>query len=75
MEAFGVLIHELVLVVLDEGALDLVGGLKAQRHLHAIGDAAHVHLGHWRALAGMDALDGDNDPEFAVDFDDIAFSQ
>ena len=31
MEAVGVLIHELMLAVLDEGALDLVGGLEAQR--------------------------------------------
>src|SRR3984957_14742123 len=75
MEAFGVLVHELVFVVLDKGALDLIGGLEAQRHLHAIGNAAHIHLGHRCALAGMDALDGDNDPEFAVYFDDIAFSQ
>ena len=75
MEAFAVLVHELVLAVLDEGALDLIGGLEAQRHLHAVGNAAHVHLGHRRAFAGVDVLGGDDDPELAVDFDDIAFTQ
>ena len=54
MEAVAVLIHELVFLVLDEGALDLIGGLEAERHLHPVGNAAHVHLGHRRALAGMD---------------------
>src|SRR5579862_1413788 len=75
VEALAVLVHELVLAVLDEGALDLVGGLEPHRHLHAVGNAAHVHLGHRGALAGVDVLGGDNDPELAVDFDDIAFTQ
>jgi hypothetical protein len=75
MEAVAVLVHVLMLAVLDEGALDLIGGLEAQRDLHAVGDPAHVHLGDRRALAGMDVLDGHDDPELAVDLDDIAFSQ
>ena len=75
MEAVTVLVHELVLFVLDEGAFDLVGGLEPQRHLHPVGDAAHVHLRHRRALAGMDVFGGDDDPELAVDLDDIALAQ
>src|ERR1700688_3222051 len=75
VEAFAVLIHELVLAVLDKGALDLVGGLEAHRHLHAVRNAADIHLGHRRALAWVDIFGGDDDPEFAVDFDDIAFTQ
>ena len=65
----------LVFAVLDEGALDLLGGLKAQRNLHAVGDPPDVHLGDRRAFAGMDILGRDDDAELAVDFDDIAFSQ
>ena len=75
MEAFAVLIHVLELAVLDEGAFDLIGGLVAQRHFHIVGDAAHVHLRDRRAFAGVDVLDGHDDPELAVDLDDIAFSQ
>ena len=56
MEAVAVLVHELVLAVLDEGALDLLGRLEAQRNLDPVGDPAHVHLGHRRALAGVDIL-------------------
>src|SRR6202035_2002169 len=75
VEAFAVLVHELVLAILDEGALDLVGGLEPHRHLYAVGNAADVHLGHGGALAGVDVFGGDDDPELAVDFDDIAFTQ
>ncbi len=75
MEAVAVLVDELVLAVLDEGALDLLGGLEAQRDLHAVGDPAHVDLGHRRALAGMDVLGRDDDLELAVDLDDVAFSE
>src|SRR6202035_2833780 len=75
VEAFAVLVHELVLAVLDEGALDLIGGFEPQREFYAVGNAADIHLGHRRALAGMDVLGVDDDPELAVDFDDIAFTQ
>ena len=75
MEAVAVLVHELVFAVLDEGALDLLGGLKPQRQLHPVGDPPHVHLGHRRALAGMDIFGGDDDAELAVNLNDIAFSQ
>jgi hypothetical protein len=38
-------VHVLVLAVLDEGALDLFGGLKPQRQLDPVGNTPHVHLG------------------------------
>ena len=75
MEAVTVLVHELVLAVLHEGPFDLLGRLKAQRDLHAVGDAPHVHLRDRSAFAGVDVLGGHNDPELAVDLDDIAFAQ
>ncbi len=75
MEAIAVLVHVLVLAVLDEGPLDLLGRLKAQRDLHAVGDPPHVHLGDRSAFAGVDVLGGHDDPELAVDLDDIAFAQ
>src|SRR5271157_5345421 len=75
MEAVGVLVHVLVLAVLDEGPLDLVGGLVAQPNLHAVGNPADVHLGHRRALAGMNILHRDDDAELAVNLNDIAFSE
>ena len=59
MVALAVVVDELVLAVLDEGALDLVGGAKPLRHLHPVADAAHVHLGHRRAFAGVDVLGGE----------------
>ena len=75
MEAVAVLVHVLVLAVLDEGALDLFGGLVALRQLDPVGNTAHVHLGRRGALAGMDILGSDDDSELAVDFDDIAFAE
>ena len=54
--ALAVLVEEAVLPVLDEGALDLLGGAVALGDLHAVGDAAHVDLGHRRALAGMNVF-------------------
>ena len=75
MKTVAVLIHELMFAVLDEGALHLIGRLKAQRDLYPIADTADVDLSDRRAFAGMDTLGGHYDPEFAVDFDDIAFAQ
>ena len=65
----------LVLAVFDEGPLDLLGGLKAQRDLDPVGDPPHVHLGDGGALAGVDILGRDDHAELAVNLDDIAFSQ
>ena len=74
MEAFAVVVEELMLAVLDMGALDLLGGLVALRGLHAVADAAHVDLGGRRALAGMEALGGQDDVELAVDIKNIALA-
>ena len=63
------------MLVLDEGALDLLGGLEAIGHLHAVGDAPHVDLRRRRALARMEAFGRQNDAELAVlPLDDIAFA-
>jgi transcriptional regulator with AAA-type ATPase domain len=64
-----------MLTVLDEGTLDLVGGLETERNLDPVADAADIELRDRSTLAGMDVLGGHNDSEFAVDFDDIAFAQ
>jgi hypothetical protein len=44
------------------------------RDLDPVGDAADVHLRDRRALAGVNVLGGHDDPELAVEFDDIAFA-
>jgi hypothetical protein len=73
--ALAVLVEEGVLPVLHEGALDLLGGAVALRHLHAVRDAAHVELGHRGALAGVDVLGRQDDVEPAVDIDDVALAE
>ena len=73
--AVGVGIEEVVILVLDEGALDLLGGLEAVGHLHAVGKAAHVDLRRRRALAGMKAFGRKDDAELTVlPLDDIALA-
>ena len=62
-------------MVLDMGALDLVGGLVALGGLHAVRNPAHIDLGGRSALAGMKIFCGKNDIEFAVDVDDIALAE
>ena len=62
-------------VVVDEGALDLLGGLPTLGDLHAVGDAAHVDLGGRRALAGVEVGGGKNDIELAVHLDDVALAE
>ncbi len=75
VEAVAVRIEEVVLLVLDEGALDLLGGLEAVGHLDAVGEAAHVDLRRRRALAGKEALGGQDDAEMAVlALDDVALA-
>ena len=64
-----------MLAILDEGALDLLGGAVALGDLHPVGDAAHVELGDRGALAGVDVLGGENDIELAVEVDDVAFAE
>ncbi len=75
VKAVGVGIEKLVLALLHMGALDLLGGLPALRHLHAVGDSAHIDLGDRRALAGMDAFDGQDGIELAVHVHDVAFAK
>jgi hypothetical protein len=55
--------------------LDLLGRPVALRNLHAVGDAAHVQLGHRRALAGVDVLGEQDHVELAVLFDDVALTE
>ena len=74
MKAFAVAIDELVLAILDHGALDLLGGLVALRSLHAVADAAHVDLGGRGALARMEAFGGQDDVELVVDLEDVALA-
>src|ERR1700682_6412476 len=51
MEAVGVLIEIVEVVILDRRLLDLVGGLVALRNLHAVADAAHFDLADRGSLA------------------------
>src|SRR5262249_10018672 len=44
-------------------------------HLYPVADPAHVDLGGRGALAGMEALGGQNHVELAVHFDDIALAE
>ena len=77
-------VHEHVLIAVlieivegafvDERLFQRVGGLVALVDLHAVGDAAHLELGHRRALAGMDVLGGQHDVELAVLLDDVALA-
>ncbi|MNC97413.1 hypothetical protein D3C83_150600 [compost metagenome] len=62
-------------MILDMGALDLVGGLVALRCLHAVRNPAHIDLGCRGALAGMKIFCGQNDIEPAVDIHDIALTE
>ena len=61
-----------MLTVFHMGAFDLLGGLVALRHLHAVADPAHVDLGNWGTLPGVDALRENYNIELAVNLDGIA---
>ena len=74
VEAFAVLIEELVVHVFNERALNLFGRTPAFRHLHAIDDAAHVDLGDRRTLARVEVFSRQHDIELAVHIDDIALA-
>src|SRR5215216_7368699 len=75
MKAVAVLVQKLMLAVLDIGAFDLLGGLVALGDLYPVADPAHVHLGGRGSFAGMEAFGVEDDVEFVVDFDDIAFAK
>ena len=74
VEAHVVLVEVVVGLLLEVGALDLVGGAVALGDLHAVGDAAHVEMRHRRALAGMDVLGLHDDAQLAVDVEHVAFA-
>ncbi|MCY1303586.1 hypothetical protein D9M70_533000 [compost metagenome] len=74
VEAFGIFIEEGMLAVFDEGALDLLGRAVALGDLHTVGNAAHVDLGHRRALARVEVLGGKHDIELAVDVENVALT-
>jgi hypothetical protein len=70
-----VLVQEGVLALIHRGALDHLGGAVTFRHLHPVGDAPHVQLGHRRALAGVDVFGVQHNVELAVHVDDGALAQ
>ncbi len=70
-----VLVQEGVLALVHGGALDHFGRAVTLRHLHSVGDAAHVELGHRRALAGVDVFGAEHDVELAVHVEDGALAQ
>src|ERR1700682_3445910 len=74
MEAVGVLIEIVEVVILDRRLLDLVSGLVALRNLHAVADAAHFDLADRGSLAGMNVLGGQNHIKLAVLLDDVALA-
>ncbi len=70
-----VVLEQVVVVLLVEvGALHLVGRAVALGHLHAVGDAAHFQMRDGRALAGMDVLGVDDDGELAVEIEHVALA-
>ena len=73
-EALVVLVEVVVGLLLEVGALDLLGGAVALGDLHAVGDAAHVEMGDRRALAGVDVLGLHDDAQLAVDVEHVAFA-
>src|SRR5437588_5236972 len=74
MEAVGILIEIVVVVILDRRLLDLVGGLVALRNLYPVADPAHFDLADRGSLAGMDVFGSQNDVELAVLLDDVALA-
>ncbi len=48
-----VLIEVIVFAFVDEGLFDGIGGFVALLHLNAVGNPAHLQMGHRRALARM----------------------
>jgi hypothetical protein len=74
MEAVGIFVQIIEIVILDGRLLDLVGGLVALRNLHAIADPAHFDLADRSSLAGMDVFGGEDDVKLAVLLDDVALA-
>jgi hypothetical protein len=74
VDAHVVLVEIAEVLLLEVGALDLIGGAVAFGYLHAVGDAAHLEVRHGRALAGMDVLGVDHDGELACEVEHVAFA-
>src|SRR5947209_9272740 len=74
MEAVGIFVEVIEIVVLDGRLLDLVGGLVAFRDLYPVADPAHFDLADRGSLARMDVLRGANDVKLAVLLDDVALA-
>ena len=74
VEAVGIFVEVVEIVILDGRLLDLVGGLVALRNLHAVADPAHFDLADRGSLAGMDVFGGQDDVKLAVLLDDVALA-
>ncbi len=74
VEAVGVFVEVVEVVVLDGRLFDLVGGLVALGNLHPVADPAHFDLADRRSLAGMDVLGGQDHVKLAVLLDDVALA-
>jgi len=74
--ALGVVVEVVVGALVDVGLLDHFDRAPAGGNLHAVGDAAHIDLGHRVALAGVDVFGDQHDVELAVVvLDDVALAQ
>src|SRR5262249_53271644 len=74
VKAVAILIEVVEIAVLDGGLLDLIGGLVALGHLHAVADAAHLDLADRGSLAGMDVFGAEDDVELAILLNDVALA-
>src|SRR6202021_3919360 len=74
VEAVGVLVKVIEILILDRGLLDLVRGLVALGNLYAVADSAHFDLADRSSLAGMDVLGGQNHVKLAVLLNDVALA-
>ncbi len=75
MVALTIGIEEIILALIHMRALHLLGRAPAFGCLHPVRDAAHIHLRHRSALAGVEILCGQNDIKLVIHLDDIAFAK
>src|SRR5260370_114281 len=74
VEAVGVFIEIVEVVILDGRLLDLVGGLVALGNFYAVANSAHFDLADRCSLAGVDVLGGENHVKLAVLLDHVALA-
>src|SRR5258706_2425565 len=74
VEAVGVFIEIVEVVILNGRVLDLVGGLVALGNFYAVANSAHFDLADRCSLAGVDVLGGENHVKLAVLLDDVALA-